>query len=60
VAFASPYAILGANAIFNVGVRTDPFDDFAGFIAQRIRSKEKPPKKSITTAQARFDFTRAA
>ena len=37
-----PELRLGPLSVFDVGVDSVPFDDGAGFIAQRVRTEEKP------------------
>src|SRR6202795_1163404 len=46
-----------ALSVFDIGVRSKPFDNSAVTIERRSRTEKKPTIHAIKTAQARFHFT---
>ena len=53
-----PELRLGPLSVFDVGVDAVPFDDGAGFIAQRVRTEQEPAILAVMPAQSRFGLSR--
>src|SRR5262245_33060596 len=51
---------LGAPAVLDVGRVTEPFDDLALLVTQRLGANEKPPEFAVTTTMAHFVLERLA
>src|SRR3984885_6534101 len=51
---------LVAPSIFNVGIRSEPFDNPSVAVVRRDRTEKKPTKHAIETAQSSFNFARLA
>src|SRR6266853_2813875 len=47
----------GALSVFDVGIRSEPFDNLAIVVERRSRTEEKPTIHAIETAQSSFNFT---
>src|SRR5215467_9582823 len=45
---------LSPLAIFNIYTRSEPSEDFPGFVLQRIRAEYEPAIRSVETAHSRF------
>src|SRR3954469_4384114 len=58
LAFARLDRALRSLPIFDVEIGAVPFDDGAGVIAQWIGAKQKPPVRSVKSAQPRLDGAR--
>jgi len=50
--FPIPESVLSTFAVFNIGICAIPFENFAGFIAQRAGTKKKPAKFAVEAAEA--------
>src|SRR6267143_1208796 len=47
----------GALSVFDVGIRSEPFDNLSIVVERRSRTEEKPTIHAIETAQSSFNFT---
>src|SRR6266446_1359665 len=47
----------GALPVFDVGIRSEPFDNLSIVVERRSRTEEKPTIHAIETAQSSFNFT---
>src|SRR6266851_4717871 len=50
----------GALSVFDVGIRSEPFDNLSIVVERRSGTEEKPTIHAIETAQSSFSFTRLA
>ncbi len=57
-ALALEEGLLGALAVFDVGVGSVPLDDVAGLIAERSAAEEKPAVLAVGAAHSCFDLAR--
>src|SRR5216683_7783488 len=46
-----------ALSVFDVGIRSEPFDNLSIVVERRSRTEEKPTIYAIETAQSSFNFT---
>src|SRR5260370_10064508 len=46
----------GALPVFDVGIRSEPFDNLSIVVERRSRTEEKPTIHAIETAQSSFNF----
>jgi hypothetical protein len=49
-------SFLGAFAVFTIGIRSEPFDNFSRLVAQRTAAEEKPAKLAVTPPKPDFDL----
>jgi hypothetical protein len=43
-------------AVFNIGIRSEPFDNFSRLFAQRTAAEEKPAKLAVTPPKPACDL----